>query len=126
MPVKRTNRLLTVVGRSTRARAAGRACRALAVLSLVGAISGCAAAIPLLASGIGSGAGYSMLNIAHKTQTYPVQTVYRATLQALSCESVNFCQQIRFREQRGPARTRPCEAQSVCHDSAKGRRLELG
>jgi hypothetical protein len=71
-----------------RAHVPGRWCRALAVLALAGAISGCAAALPLVASGIGSGAGYTILNIAHKTQTYPVQTVYRASLQALKTMGV--------------------------------------
>jgi len=57
--------------------------RAIVILPLMLVVSGCATVIPLIASGITGGAGYSLLNTAHKTETYSSQTVYRASLQAL-------------------------------------------
>ncbi len=57
--------------------------RAIAILPLVLVVSSCATIIPLVASGISGGASYSLLNTAHKTETYSSQTVYRASLQAL-------------------------------------------
>jgi len=38
-------------------------------------VSSCAMIIPLIASGISGGANYSLLNTAHKTETYSSQTV---------------------------------------------------
>ena len=46
-------------------------------------VSSCAMIIPLIASGISGGASYSLLNTAHKIETYSSQTVCRASLQAL-------------------------------------------
>ena len=43
-------------------------------------VSSGAMIIPLVAFGISWGASYSLLNTAHKTETYSSQTVYRASL----------------------------------------------
>ena len=44
---------------------------------------GCMTVAPLVVSGVGSGATYSLFNTAYKTETYPLKNVYRACMQAL-------------------------------------------
>jgi len=46
-------------------------------------LAGCTTVAPLVVSGVGSGATYSLFSTAYKTETYPLKNVYRACLQAL-------------------------------------------
>ncbi|MBF0274095.1 MAG: DUF3568 family protein [Nitrospinae bacterium] len=60
--------------------------RVLFLLLLFSALSSCAIltiAAPILVSGVGAGASYSLLNIAHKTITYDRNNTYKATIIAL-------------------------------------------
>lgn len=55
------------------------------ILFILFSCPGCAAVavLPIIMSGAGAGASYSMLNTAHKTETRPIGDVYRAALRAI-------------------------------------------
>jgi len=55
----------------------------LAVAILLVCLPACTTVAPLVVSGVGSGATYSLFSTAYKTETYPLKNVYRACLQAL-------------------------------------------
>lgn len=55
----------------------------LVITTLLVCLPGCATLAPLVVSGVGSGATYSLFSTAYKTETYPLKNVYRACLQAL-------------------------------------------
>ncbi len=58
--------------------------RNLVILISVLFIESCMSVAPLVVSGVGSGATYSLFNTAYKTETYPLKNVYRACMHALN------------------------------------------
>lgn len=57
--------------------------RTLVILIAILLLPGCMTVAPLVVSGVGSGATYSLFSTAYKTETFSLNTVYRACMQAL-------------------------------------------